>query len=433
MDKESALDLIDRLGGDEQVWVDYKEDYYIQGNPYEEAEFRKDVQALANAETNEDHRYLLIGCNEEDGLVGVSDDATDDQAERRHILSFDADDLQEKLDGSLQPSPQISLHTYQENGNSFAVLVVEKVDRIPCVSTSTFGSNGDIFIREGDIWIRKSSGKRRADPDDVENLIQRRIIQQRDFILEGIRRVVAMDPETIAEIGSLRPNEAGEADITFEIGEEGDYTVSGDVFRREFSGLEEELDADIGKRRVNDQYFVDIQSLMRYYTQLSIPSDEEAARLLAESAMRQWLPGVYWLLGIDHDQRMSILRSVPDQNAVRHTACKTLVIAGDSDTFDQYIDQSDSIRHPRFSRTNYEGLLEETVDDRLSELYSIASPIDIGGDTVEAAEVAREVGLIKEYIPEVAQLWLESTSRKDLKTHKYSLVNLELKLAAEVL
>lgn len=433
MDQADALALIDQLGGDEQPWLDYKEDYYIQGNPYEKAEFRKDVQALVNADTDQDPRYILIGCDEDDGVVGVSSDATDDDVNRRHILSFEADDIQEKLDNSLRPSPQIRLYTFEEDGDIFAVLAVEAVDRVPSVSTSKFASDGNTFLREGDIWIRKSSGKKRADSEDIENLIRRRITQRRDFIHEGIRRVVEMDPDTIADIGSLEPNEAGQADITFEIDEEGDYSVSGEMFRREFSGIEEEFDADVGKRRRNDQYFIDLQSLMRYYVELPVPSEQEDARLLVESAMRNWLPGVYWLQKIPQDERMDILRNVPDQNAVRHVACKTLVVAGDQETFERYLDDSEAIQHPRFNAASYRRSFEDAAEDRVSRVESSTKDIDLGGETINAAEVDQDLDVINGYVPAVAEAWLGADTNDGRKNAKYSLVNLELKIVAEIL
>lgn len=129
MNKEEALELIDRLGGDEQAWVDLKSDYYIKGNHYLETEFVKDVQSLANVLDAREDRYLLIGCEEDGGVVGVSEGAEDEDADTRHLLSFEADDLQDIIDSRLSPGPQLSLHSFVEDGSKFAVLVVNRVKK----------------------------------------------------------------------------------------------------------------------------------------------------------------------------------------------------------------------------------------------------------------------------------------------------------------
>lgn len=432
MNREEVLDLVESLGGDEHSWVDYKEDYYIKGNPYLQFEFLKDIQSLANAIHDEEERYLLIGCDEETGVVGVSNDAFDENDEKRHILSFEEDDLQEQVDGSLTPSPKLSLHTYQQDGDDFGVLVVREPDNPPSVSTSQITSSGDTLFEEGEIWVRKASGKKRAEHEDIENIIQNRIRNEREFILEGIRRVVELDPDTVSDIGKLQPKEEAEADITFEVDEEGDYRVSGEVFRREFGTLQEEVDADIAKRKKNPDYTLDLRTLMRYYSELEIPEDEKAVKLLTHSSLSQWLQGIYWISENNETTIEEVFEASPDDNPSIHSLCKNYVVMGEKDKLNKCIKDSRSVTHPRFNTTKYRSLCEQKKRDRVANIISHRSEVEIEGESIDTREQI-DSERARELIPKMADKWLSSSDPDSKKDYKYAIRNLELWLGLDVL
>ncbi|MCU4799728.1 ATP-binding protein [Halobacteria archaeon HArc-gm2] len=433
MEQEEVLKLIEQLDGDEHSWVDYKSDYRINGNPHIEVEFLKDVLSLANAIHDDRERYVLIGCDEDDGIVGVSDDAFDDSADKRHILSFDEDDLQEKINGWMTPSPRVELHTYEEDGCTFALFIIHEPDNPPSISDSHFSHDGNSLIEEGEIWIRSSSGKDRATHEAIENIIQKRVKEEREFILEGVRRVVGMGPEAVADVGKLQPSEKAEADISFEISPDGDYQVSGEVFRRRFDSLQEEIDADIAKRDQTPNYTVDLQNLMRYYANLgSLDGDEEVAELLVYSSLTQWLQGTYWLMGASADTCKEILSKTPDDSVARHSACKSLLIAGERDLFDDFMENSDSIKHPRFNIPKYHSLFARDKVNRIDEIISSQNPVEIDGNDVDSTEQI-EPDKAFELIPKTAREWLEASDDKEKKSYKYTLRNLELWLSADVL
>lgn len=432
MNHTDAIELIEELDGDEHSWVDYKSDYYVDGNPHLKVEFLKDVLALANATHDEVERYILIGCDEEEGIVGVSEDASEESEDERHILEFDEDDLQEKVDGWMTPSPRLELHTYDEGGDTFSILVVNEPDNPPSISTTHISNNGDNLIEEGEIWVRGSSGKHRVTHETLENIIQKRITDEREFILEGVRRVVGMGPDAVADIGKLQPSEKAEADITFEISPEGDYEVSGDVFRRNFGSLQEEIDADVAKSRVTSGYSVDLQTLMRYYANVESLDDAEVAELLTHSSLTEWLQGTYWMQNITPDTRKEILEGTPDNSAARHSACKNLLISGEKDTFDEFISNSESINYPKFNVSKYRRLFDRGKQSRVEEILTNQSPVTVDGEEIDTRDEI-DAESAREFIPKIAEKWLEASDDSQKKDYKYTLRNLELWLALDLL
>jgi len=432
MNHRDVVELIEQLSGDEHSWVDYKSDYYVDGNPYLEVEFLKDILALANAIHDEDERYVLIGCDEEDGIVGVSEDAFEESKDERHILEFDEDDLQEKVDGWMTPSPRLELHTYDDKGDTFATLVVKEPDNFSSICDTQINPEGDTLIEEGEIWIRGSSGKQRVTHETLENIIQKRIADEREFILEGVRRVVGMGPKAVADIGKLQPSEKAEADITFEISPEGDYEVSGEVFRRNFGSLQEEIDADVAKRRVTPEYSVDLQTLMRYYANVESLDDKEVSELLTHSSLTEWLQGTYWMQNISPDARKDILEKTPDNGSARHSACKNLLIAGERDVFDGFITDSESINNPKFNVSKCRRLFDRETQIRVEEIITNQPPVTVDEEEIDTrnqidAEKAREL------IPKTAEEWLATSDDSGKKDYKYTLRNLELWLAIDLL
>lgn len=435
MNQERALELLEELDGDEHEWVDYKEDYYIKGTAYLEGEFVRDAQALANALTSRDERYLFIGCDDEGNVIGVNRDAGNQDSDPRHVLSFEEDDLQEIVDARLTPGPRLSLHTFEESGDQFAVLIVQRVEKPPCVTTSQLtDDDGNTKLRENELWIRKASGKKEVNRDELENLIGYRIDQVRDSLMKGIRRVVELDPDTIAAVGDLQPREGVEADITFEVDEEGDYTVNSRLTDRTFHSLKSEVDADLGKRDKNESYYIDIHDLMRYYANHGeVPKDPDAVHILAESALYNWLPGTFWLAELEADEHRDFLCSVPDENPIRNTVCKSLVLAGERDVFDDYVSNSSSMQHPRFRVSDYRDLFGRSLQERYSELRSQHPQIEHGDINLNLDYEALDRDTINENIPKIAAEWIECGDDSTRSQLKYALKDLELALATDLL
>jgi len=315
------------------------------------------------------------------------------------------------------------------------VLVVRLDNKPPCVTTSAlYDDSGDIKLRENELWIRKASGKKEIDRGELENLIEYRIQQVEDSLMKGIRRVVELDPDTIAAVGDLQPREGVEADITFEVDEEGDYTVDSRLTDRTFHSLQSEVDADLGKRGKNKGYYIDLHDLMRYYKKHDqVPKDNEAIHLLAESALYNWLPGTFWLAELSPDQHLEFIRSVPDENQIRNTICKSLVLADEQDSFEDYVSNSSSMQYPRFSASDYRDLFGQSIEDRYSNLRSPYKKIQHGAIELKLDFKSLNNELIRENIPKLAAEWIDCDDDNKRSRLKYAIKDLELRLTASLL
>jgi hypothetical protein len=252
--------------------------------------------------------------------------------------------------------------------------------------------------------------------------------------MRGIRRVVELDPESIATIGDLEPNEKAEADITFSIDEEGDYTVSSEVTRDSFTKLSHDLEADIHRRDSNPEHYTTLYDLMRYYAGYEdLSLDEEAIRLLTESALKNWIPGVLWLDQAEEDQVANILQNVPDKHSIRTTVCKLLVLTGDRETFDRYLSESSSISNPRFDAERYRKQIGRSADSQLSVLGKLLEQVDYEDFELELDYGSFDNDDLRDSISEVASVWLECDDDDTRKDLKYALVNLELALGTRIL
>lgn len=431
MDKEEAVKEIKELSGDEHTWVDFKQDYHVSGNDAVKAEFIKDIQSLANAQTPRSERYLFIGCSEEDGIVGVDGAAYDKDRDIRHILSYDADDLQDIVDGSLEPSPVIELYRYEHNQSNFAALIIRNhKSSPPVVSTSSYYMDGDPMLRSGDIIVRKSSGKKKAEREDIERLIRQRLDERREYVLEGIKRMVALDPDTVTKIGKLEPSDAASADISFEISPDGDYTVEAKEFNREFGSIDRELEFEIGKRRENSGYYIRLSDLKRYYSDVTPPKDIEAVSLLAESAMDNYLPGIYWCVNMPTDEIAEVVESLPDNHSMRQTACKTLLILGEQEQFETYVDQNFDKENPGFDVRGYRSAFSGDIMTRLDKTLSTQSTeIEVRDKTIDCTELRGQEKILDD-ITDIASAWRDQSSKD--KKYKYAVRNLELVLLSSI-
>ena len=211
MEKEEIEELIETLAGDEHTWVDFKTDYDIGGISLKRAEFIKDVNSLSNTITEQDEHYILIGVSEEDGVVGISSEKSSYCGSGpRHIFSYDESDIQEIIDSNLEPSPIVEWHTFQNGNGQFGVLVIKPLSEPPClVSQDINDSSGNRLLHQGLIFVRKGSGKKILDSEEMERLIKYRIDRQREQILDGIHRAIDIGPEWIDRIGEVLPDEPG--------------------------------------------------------------------------------------------------------------------------------------------------------------------------------------------------------------------------------
>lgn len=290
MDKIEAEAMLSDLGGDEHAWVDFKEDYFIGGIAQKRAEFVRDIASLANTRTDSDEHYLFIGVNDDGTIVGISPNSeTYSGSGPRHIFSYDGSDIQEVIDSKLNPAPTLSWHTFDYNGDTFGVLVVEPLAAPPAVTTQHINdSSGNRLLHKGLVFIRKGSGKMIAGREELEAIIGFRIRQQREEILDGIHKAVELGPEWIDRLEGTFEEVPGIPLATAEDSEEADMDVAQRITREPASTLDEQLNEDIARWKGRGDDFVDAGPLWEYYAGFEeLRLDEVALRFLTQSALKR--------------------------------------------------------------------------------------------------------------------------------------------------
>lgn len=464
MNEEEALQLISELGGDEHRWVDFKEDYDVGGTKYHKAEFVKDIASLANSITGRDTHYIFVGCTEGDGVVGMNyteigneeteeseaDELEDEEGDSpRHLMSYDESDIQETINQYLSPTPNFTLHTFDTDDGELAVLEIRPSANVPSVVENRIHDDANTYLHAGRIWIRGGSGKKVALREDIEDIIQFRIQAQREFLTDGLRRVVDLGPEFLMDIATLGPEE--EADFTISPDEEGDLSVSSVLAHPiEFSGPQEEIYSDVSKWRQRDSYTSDLESLYYYYSnETEFEKDEDVIAFLFQSSLSHWIPGIFWLREIEDNQILSLISDVPDQHPSRRVACKILLLMGEDEFLNDFIGESDSIHRDGRSISKYRRLAgihprydsETSVSQRWEEILSVISEVDFDDLQLSGpmSEFQEEDAI--ELIPQIATRLMDLESRTDLTGEeenirndlKYWLVNMEIILGRHIL
>lgn len=295
-------------------------------------------------------------------------------------------------------------------------------------------------MHKGAVYTRKSGGKKIIGRDDLEKIVRHRIELERDYVTEGLRRVVDIGPDKLAEIGTLKPNQTGNVDISYTVSEQGDYEVTqATVTRDEFSSLEEELNSEIRKWKRRDSYLADFETLIDYYTNPSeITIDETSAKFLTLSSMDNWIPGIFWLNQVSETSQSEIVSEVVSEDMYPsiYSACKVLLLQGQTDQLNEILDTSDSISTNQMDCGKYRELVDEQIDPRCDYLFKDSyKNLKYNDWEFQISPAEMSTGDIVSAIPSVSEQLLavvengESSKKSDLK---YGLVNLEIELAREI-
>lgn len=342
MDKDDILQLAEGLSGDEHSWVDLKEDYDIGGIEKCRAEFAKDVSSLANAPVEREKRFILVGFDDDGNLVGINQSRMEYRGQGpRHIFSFDESDFQQSLDSLLDPIPDVSWHTFQEDGENFGALIISPPNNPPSVIEKDLydGSNNQL-LHKGRIYIRKGSSKAIALNPDINKIVDRRVQQRRDEILDGIHRAVEVGPEAISRFGGMIKSEDDEG-VPITIEDDAEYAFQERVSREPSSNLDSLLNGDIVRWKDRQDDFIEAKPLWEYYARFDeLTLDEEALYFLTQSSIKNELMGFFWLEKADDP--VNVLLETEDNHHRTVEAAKALTLLGDEENLNKLIKDSSS-------------------------------------------------------------------------------------------
>jgi hypothetical protein len=366
MEKEGALELIDRLGGDEHSWVDYKEDYEVGGINSKKAEFLKDIASMANTLTDKDAHYILVGVNDGGNLVGISDGREEYRgAGPRHIYSFDGASLQQTVDSNLAPGPEIDWFTFEMGSDKFGVLEIEPLDNPPCVTIQNVDENDERCLHKGVIYTRKSSGKKVAGREEIQNIIEYRISKQRDQILEGVNKAVQIGPEWIDRLSQALPDEGG-VPVAGTSPEEADIEVTQRLTREPATSLDEQLNEDIAQWKYRGDDFVGAKPLWEYYSSPNeLNLDNTAIKFLTQASIKNHVLGGFWLAEADPRNHAEILIGNNLSHHRAERAAATFLLLDSREGFDKLMEKSRTNANYGFLM-NCKRKFGNTISDRLN-------------------------------------------------------------------
>lgn len=199
LNREAALLLASY--GEENNWLDYKQSF---DNNLEKnwLEITKDISAFANTYGG----YLVFGISDsKKNVIGLTRSTAN--------LLKDVNNIAQKINRYLEPHI-ISLRSkeFRIKGKSIVVLHVPRsVDETHLISKDgsfTYPTGKKkVVLQKGTFYIRRSASNHLGDSRDLKDLIERRINQFRDSLMDKVARVVESPATSDLLILSKDPND----------------------------------------------------------------------------------------------------------------------------------------------------------------------------------------------------------------------------------
>ena len=169
--------------------LDYKETFNSDNNK-EWVGITIDAMAFSNSSSG----YILFGVEDKTYRhLGLNDSAKDTLSDVNLIL--------QKLNRYVRPKFNlIRTKLFDENGLTFALMHIPESIGKTHITTSEVAYNRvnprtgknkqSIILRKGMIYVRQSGGNREIDPESFENIINKRLILNRESLLKNIVKLV---------------------------------------------------------------------------------------------------------------------------------------------------------------------------------------------------------------------------------------------------
>ncbi|WP_336358493.1 AlbA family DNA-binding domain-containing protein [Haloarcula sp. CGMCC 1.6347] len=369
MDKQSALDLINELDGEEYDWVDNKIDYDIGGITKYKVEFIRDIAAMANTITDKDSHYILIGIDGDGELVGIDESRIEYRGEGpRHIFSYDGASIQQTIDSNLSPSPKLAWHKFEHEAKKWGVLEITPLSDPPCVTVQDIYNGNDRVLHRGLIYLRKGSSKSIATREDIQKIIQYRISQQRQQILDGVHKAIEIGPEWIDRLSGALPEDKGIPFTTAEDPASADLELTQRLTREPASSLDEQLNEDIAQWKYRGDDFIEAKPLWQYYAEPnSLSLDKTAVTFLTNSSFKNYLLGGFWLMEVDESDWADIILSEALGHHRAEKAASLALLLDDDSAFESLMNKARTNSKYGFL-SQCEGKFGNTINDRVNFL-----------------------------------------------------------------
>lgn len=301
--RETALFLVSYSEEDDRV--DYKQTI----DPMSEKdwlEITKDISAFANTYGG----YLVFGIDDVGkSVVGLSRDIA------RSIK--DVNNLQQKINRYLEPNI-ISLRAKEFKIDGLFIVVIH----IPQSAgvTHMISKDGEFthpsgkhktLLQKGTLYVRRSAGNHLGDARDLDNVIERRIDQFRDALLEKVAKVVKSPASSDVFILSKDPGDEEAKRFIIEDSPDS-IAIKGMSFTVAPEGFEEEIAAWAILSRGSSESIPSPVVLWRWYANRENISVGEKNRLsIFQFSLWAEAPTFYWIKNIQSARvREALLEAV---------------------------------------------------------------------------------------------------------------------------
>ncbi len=285
--RETAVFLAEYAEEDDRV--DYKQTI----DPASEKdwlEITKDISSFANTHGG----YLVFGINDvEKKIVGLSRNVAD--------TIKDANNLHQKINRHLEPNI-VGLRAKEFNIDGLTIVVLY----IPqSIGITHMISKDGVFaypsgtqktlLQKGTFFVRRSAGNHLGDSRDLSDVIERRIDQFRDALLDKVAKVVKSPASSDVFILSKDPGDEEAKRFIIEDSPDS-IAIKGMSFTVAPEGIEEEIAAWSVLSRGNSESMPSPVVLWRWYANRSEINISEKHKLAVfQFSLWNHVPALYWV------------------------------------------------------------------------------------------------------------------------------------------
>lgn len=306
--RDSAKALLSHK--EEDQYTDYKQTFHVSE---EKAwlDLTIDVSAFANTYGG----YLVFGVEDKSKkVVGLAKDVA--------AVFGDANNLLQKINRHLEPKvTELRCKTYRFDGKTVGIIFVpQSHGRTHVVSKDASfthpSGKSQLRLRKGTFYVRRSGGVHLADARDLDDIVERRIDQFRDALLDKVAKVVQAPATSDVFILSKDPSDDEGKRFIIEDAPEA-IPVKGMSFTVAPEGIEEEIAAWSVLGGGDSDQIPPPKVLWRWYAarkNLSISKGHHFA--IFRFALWSDVPAFFWIRGFKNAEiRAELLEAIRNRPA----------------------------------------------------------------------------------------------------------------------
>lgn len=316
--RETALFLVQYAEEDDRV--DYKQSIDLSSDK-EWLEITKDISAFANTYGG----YLVFGINDsEKKIVGLSRKVAD--------TIKDANNLHQKINRYLEPKiGSLRAKEFKIDGKSIVVLYIPQSGGMTHMISKDGGfsypsKKEKVLLHKGTFFVRRSAGNHLGDSRDLGDVIERRIDQFRDALLNKVAKVVKSPASSDVFILSRDPDDEEAKRFIIEDSPDS-IAIKGMSFTVAPESVEEEIAAWSVLSRGSSESMPSPVIPWRWYANRSEINISEKHKLtIFQFSLWNDVPAFYWIQEINLARiRESLLEAV--RNRPNNMGVTELLIA----------------------------------------------------------------------------------------------------------